>query len=230
MKRIGLVGGLSWHSTLHYYQGINQAIQSKLGELHSGKMILHSLNFADVITPWQRGNWDQALEPIIDAINALEHAGAEAFLICSNAVHYFATTLAEKTMMPLIHISDSVSKAIKKQSLKTVALLGTQFTMEADFYPEHLKAHGIDVITPELADRRVIDHLIFSELTQGKVSDNARQMVTEIIRKLQSLGAEGIVLACTELPMLFADRNNDFILFDTVDIHVNTAVEYMLSS
>lgn len=228
MKRIGLIGGLSWHSTAEYYRLINEEVNKRLGGDHSADLIIVSLDFESVLIHGRQGHWDEATKPLIHAAKQLEKAGADFFLLCSNAIHKLVPLLMPATNLPLLHIADAVGKAIQKQGLKTVGLLGTKVTMEEDFYSIYLQKQGITTLTPLEKDRNRIHELIFAEFIKGIFTDTARIEHENIMHDLKNKGAEGIILGCTEIPLLFANKECELPLFDTLKIHALAAVDKAL--
>lgn len=229
MKRIGMLGGMSWHSTVEYYQIINEEINRRLGKQHSAELILISLDFESILIPWQLNNWDEAIKPLINAIKQLEKAEADFFLLCSNAIHKFATTLAASTQIPMLHIATAVGKEMQKKGLKKVGLLGTKITMEVEFYQKYLNEQGIVTLIPKKSDQHIIDRLIFDELTKGIFTDQARIEFERLMREMKNNGAMGIILGCTEIPLLFSERQFEIPLFDSLKLHAMAAVDEALS-
>lgn len=230
MQRIGLIGGMSWHSTAEYYRLINEEVNRRLGGQHSAEVIIASIDFQKLLEPWQRQDWNTACRFLIDEIKRLEDAGADFFLICSNAVHKVADILQDSTQLPLLHIADSVGTEIQKRGLKSVGLLGTKVTMEEDFYSKRLSNLKITTLIPSEPQRDQINTLIFSELVQGQFTQAALAKHKEIMCELKEAGAEGVILACTEIPILFSNEVFEIPLFDTVKLHSLAAVECALKS
>lgn len=206
MKRIGLIGGMSWHSTAMYYQQINETINLRLGNQHSADMILKSLDFATVLTPWQQEDWKKALQPIILSIREIEAAGADFFLVCSNALHKFADKFTQVANIPFLHIGETVVNKIYQTNIKTVGLLGTKITMESDFYHQYSDKKGIKVLLPSKSERSIIDDLIFTELTKGKFTDHTRARFEKIINTLHDKGAKGFILAYRITTIIFKEK------------------------
>ena len=229
MKVIGLIGGISWESSLEYYRIINETVKERLGGFHSAKCILYSLDFNDVVKLQHRGEWDKLAELMIDAAVKLKRAGAELLLICANTMHKVADHVQEKVGIPLIHIIDVTAEKIQKKGLRRVGLLGTRFTMEDDFYKRRMEEkHSIEVIVPEKSDRDIINKIIYNELCLGIIRKSSRKIIKNIINGLKLRGAEGIILGCTELPLLIRQEDTDIPLFNTTEIHAKAAVEYAL--
>ncbi|MBB6497574.1 aspartate/glutamate racemase family protein [Methanococcus maripaludis] len=229
MKTIGLIGGLSWESTLEYYRTINQSIRDKLGAPHSAKCILYSVDFAEFDKLSHDEEWDIIAEKLTDIAKTLEKAGAEGILICTNTMHTVADSVSENINIPLVHIVDAVAEDIKQKNIKKVGLLGTKFTMEQEFYSGRLKEkHGIDVIIPSDEERDVIHNVIYKELVSGIIKDESRQKYLKIIDNLVENGAEGIILGCTEIPLLIKQEHCSTVIFDTSKIHAEAAVNFAL--
>jgi aspartate racemase len=229
MKTIGLIGGTSWESTAVYYSLINREVQRRLGGFHSAKIVLFSVDFAELEILARTSQWDALAVRLSDAAQALERAGADMVLLCANTMHHDAGRVAQSVTLPLLHICDCTAERIKAQGLKRVALLGTAYTMNEDFYKDRLRANGLDVIVPDATDRTVINRVIFEELVLGKVEAASRQAYREIIARQVAKGAQGIVLGCTELPMLVKPEDSAVPLFDTTEIHALAAVDFALS-
>lgn len=230
MKSIGLIGGMSWESTSHYYTLINQTVKQRLGGLHSAKMVMVSVDFAEIEKLQMQGDWNKAAEILSDAAIALQSAGADFFLICTNTMHIVADQIANSVDIPLLHIADATARYLKQQAITRVGLLGTQFTMQESFYKGRLKSKfEIDVIVPTLFEQQMIHQVIYDELCLGKVLDVSRHQYVEIIAGLSRQGTQGIILGCTEISMLIKPQHTDAQLFDTTQIHAITAVDFALS-
>ncbi len=219
---------MSWESTLEYYRIINESVNKRLKGHHSAKLLLFSLDFEEIVRLMNENKWVAIAEIIISAAKRLEKAGADFFLICTNTIHKVAEEVEGNVSIPLIHIVDETAKRIKEKGLKTVGLLGTKFTMEEKFYKERLRKHGITAIIPEKSERDYVDKVIFEELTFGIIKRSSRENLIRIIDNLISKGAEGIVLGCTELPLIIGQEDVDVPVFDTTKIHAESAVEYAL--
>ena len=229
MKVIGLIGGMSWESSMEYYRLINQGIKEKLGGLHSCKCLMYSVDFAEIETLQHQGKWDEASMMMIDAAERLERGGASFIVICTNTMHKMADDVQKSVKIPLLHIADAAAEKIKELGLGKVGLLGTRFTMEQDFYRGRLKSiFGIDVVIPNKTDRQVIHDIIYNELCLGEIKDVSRKKYSEIINKLAASGAEGIILGCTEIPLLVRQEDCEVPLFDTTSIHAEAAVIFAL--
>ncbi|MBO3797323.1 MAG: aspartate/glutamate racemase family protein [Thermoproteota archaeon] len=230
MKTIGLIGGMSWESSLEYYRIINEHVKEKLGGLHSAECILYSVDFEKVEELQHAGEWRQLATLMTSIALKLQDAGAEGIVICSNTMHKVAEKIQESLRIPLIHIVDATAVEIRRRGLKKVALLGTRFTMEDEFYKGRLKEkHGIDTIIPGEADRGRIHRIIYGELCKGVVKQSSKRETVRIIRKLAARGAEGVILGCTEIPLLVKQEDAAIPLFDTTEIHAKAAADFMLS-
>ncbi|GGG69677.1 aspartate/glutamate racemase family protein [Paenibacillus radicis (ex Gao et al. 2016)] len=200
MKTIGLIGGMSWESSLLYYQIINQRVKEKLGGHHSAKSLMYSVDFDEIKTLQHQGKWDEATEMMIDSARRLQAGGADFIIICTNTMHKMAKEVQESTEIPLLHIADPTANAIVKDGIRKVALLGTAFTMEQDFYKGRLvERFGLEVIVPDETDRMIIHDIIYKELCLGIINDESKQTYLNIINKLSQQGAEAIILGCTEI-------------------------------
>ena len=230
MKVIGLIGGMSWNSTLEYYRLINEIISHRLGGLHSARMVLYSLDFEEIERAQREGNWDDAAHILGEAGMALRHAGVEFLVICTNTMHKLADVVAERTGLPLLHIIDVAGNAITEHGLHRVGLLGTRFVMEQGFYQERLRKHfDIDVVTPTEYEQAKVHDIIYEELCQSRIEDTSRRACLEIIGELTERGAEGIILGCTELPLLISPGDVAVPVFDTTRLHAEAAVEMALA-
>lgn len=230
MKTIGLIGGLSWESTADYYRYINTYVKKELGGLHSSKCLLYSFDFEEIVNLQQSGKWNEATNCMVDAAKTLENGGADVIIICTNTMHKMADEVQEAITIPLIHIADATATKVKEQGLKTVGLLGTNYTMTQDFYKERLAKHGIDVIIPSKEDRMFIHDVIFNELCKGEYKPESREGYIQIINRLHGQGAEGVVLGCTEIPLLIMQMDTTIPLFDTTLIHAEAAAKFALAN
>jgi len=229
MKTIGLIGGMSWESSLEYYKILNETTKDKLGGLHSSKCIMLSVDFAEVEELQSQGRWREAAVMMIEAGRALERAGADFIVICTNTMHKLADDLQQNVNIPLLHIADATAERITASGLKTIGLLGTKFTMEEDFYKGRLiHKHGLRVIIPDEADREIIHRVIYDELCLGVIKRESRERYIDIMKKLVKSGAEGIILGCTEIELLIHEDDGDVPLFPTTKIHAISAVEFAL--
>ena len=229
MKTIGLIGGVSWESTAIYYNLINREVQKRQGGLHSAKIAMISVDFAELEELVRTSQWDALAGRLSDAAKNLERAGADMILICANTMHHEADRVKQSVAIPLLHICDCTAQKIKAGGFTRVALLGTAYTMEQDFYKDRLRANGLDVIVPDKADRAVIHRVIFEELVLGKVESESRRAYRDIIARQVEEGAQAIILGCTELPMLVKAQDSAVPLFDTTQIHALAAVDLALS-
>jgi aspartate racemase len=228
MKILGLIGGISWVSTIDYYQLINEGINAKLGGLNFSQCIIYSFNYADIKKNNDANDWDSTLRMITDASRHLKNAGAEAIVLCANTMHVIAEKLEQKLGLPVIHIASATATAIKNRNVTKVGLLGTKFTMELDFFRDKLTQQGIEAIIPGNDDRDFIHYTIFEELGRGIINDDTRQRYLSIIEQLIAQGAEGIILGCTEIPLLIKPEDVQVPVFDTARIHAAAAVEFAL--
>ncbi|MGF2615859.1 aspartate/glutamate racemase family protein [Rossellomorea vietnamensis] len=228
MKTIGLIGGMSWESSSEYYRFINEGVKSSLGGLHSAKCILYSVDFEEVERYQSLGKWDQAAGLLIEAAQSLEKAGADFLILCTNTMHKVYQDISSSVTIPFLHIADAAAAQIRKEGIVTVGLLGTRYTMEQDFYKERLLNNGINVIIPAREDRERINAIIFDELCVGRVESPSRDFFQEVMKKLYSKGAEGIVLGCTEIGLLITGGDWELPIFDTAAIHAEEAVKKAL--
>lgn len=228
MKTIGLIGGMSWQSSLEYYRIVNDLVSRRLNGLHSAKCILYSFDFEEIAEKQRKSEWGKLGEMLSNAAKSLEGSGADVILICTNTMHKVADAVAEAVNVPLLNIIDVTAERIKKAGLKKVGLLGTKFTMEDDFYRDRLKINGLSVLVPEPEDRDFIHKVIFNELCRGILKKESKKGFLEIIEQLVTKGAEGIILGCTEIPLLVSNDDINVPLFDTTRIHAESAVEFAL--
>ena len=229
MKTIGLIGGMSWESSLEYYRILNETTKAKLGGLHSAKCILYSVDFAEVEALQHQDRWEEAAQLMVAAGQSLERAGADFIILCTNTMHKLADEIQAHTHIPFLHIADATAQRIKAAGLRKIGLLGTRFTMEHDFYKGRLvNKHGLDVITPDSKDREMVHNVIYDELCLGVVKETSQEQYRETMEKLVRAGAEGIILGCTEIELLIHDGDSQVPLFPTTRIHAIAAVEYAL--
>lgn len=229
MKKIGLIGGMSWESTQEYYRIINEEVRNRLGGLHSAKIVMDSVDFAEIEKLQHEGKWSQLGDMLAESAQNLERAGADCVLICTNTMHKCADQVAASVQIPLIHLAEATGELVKQQGLERIGLLGTKFTMEQDFYKGRLtEKFGLDVIVPNDEDREVIHHVIYDELCLGNVQGASKVKYLEIIRKMIDDGAEGIILGCTEIPLLVSQEDVSVPVFDTTYIHAVSAVDFAL--
>jgi aspartate racemase len=229
MKTIGLLGGLSWESTALYYQQLNLEIKRKLGGLHSAKLLMYSFDFDEVEQLQSTGNWEKLALLMTEKAQILEKAGAEGIVICSNTMHKTAEAVQKGIQVPIIHLAHATRDAVLRENLRKVGLLGTRFTMEQDFYKRHLTDAGIQVVVPNQLDRDNVHNIIYSELCMGVCKPESKQIYLNIIEHLRREGAEGIILGCTEIPMLIQAQEVEIPIFDTTFIHIQAILQYMLS-
>ena len=228
MKTIGLIGGMSWESTVTYYKIINETVKEKLGGLHSAKCILYSIDFQEIEECQANGNWEKSGEILGEAANNLEKAGAGFIVICTNTMHKVINQIKEKISIPILHIAEMTAEKILEKGLKNIALLGTKYTMEQDFYKSKLIEKEINVIIPDKNDIEIINKVIYDELCLGTINSNSKKKFLEIVDKLRSKGAEGIILGCTEIGLLIKNEDTDVPLFDTAVIHAEEAAIYSI--
>jgi len=229
MKTLGLLGGMSWESTVPYYRLINQGISERLGGLHSASLLLCSVDFAVIAQMQAQGEWQQAGRLLADKAVALQHAGAEAIVLCTNTMHKVADTIEQACSLPLLHIADATGRAIGRRGLRRVGLLGTRFTMQEDFYRRRLaQSWGIEVVVPDDHDSDIIHRVIFEELCRGQIRPESREAYRCIIARLENQGIEGLILGCTEIGLLIGQDDATVPLFDTTSIHAASAVAFAL--
>ena len=227
MKTIGLIGGMSWESTITYYQVINTVIKERLGGLHSSKCILYSVDFQEIEECQSSGNWEKSAKILADAAIKLQEAGADFIVICTNTMHKVSDKIQESIHIPLLHIADVTATVLRVKEIKKVALLGTKYTMEQDFYKNVIINNGIEVLIPNEEDRIIVNDTIFNELCLGIISESSKKAFLSIIDKLGKQGAEAVILGCTEIGILIKQNDTSIPLFDTTVIH---AIEAALSS
>lgn len=231
MKTIGLIGGMSWESSLQYYKILNEAVKEKLGGHNSCKCLMVSVNFAEVEKLQHEGAWDQLRDMMMEAAKKVQRGGADFLVICTNTMHRMAGDIEQKVGIPVLHIADAAAESIKAAGIKKVGLLGTRFTMEQDFYKGRLMdKHGIQVFTPNERERQRVHDIIYNELVLGVIREVSRNEYLEIIQNLVANGAEGIVLGCTEIPLLVKQQDCEARLFDTTTIHALAAVDLALGT
>jgi aspartate racemase len=230
MKTIGLIGGMSWESSIEYYRLINETARDRLGGLHSAKSVMYSVDFAEIETLQHQGKWDQATRMMIDVAKNVERGGADFVIICTNTMHKMANDVQQAIDIPLLHIADATAEKIKAQGLNKVGLLGTKFTMEEDFYRGRLvDQHGLEVIIPEDRQREVVHRVIYHELCLGQVEAGSKAQFIDIMAEFVDDGAQGIILGCTEIGLLVGEEDSQVPLFDTMYIHAVAAVDYALA-
>ena len=229
MKTIGLLGGMSWESTLGYYKAINEGVKNALGGLHSAKIALYSVDFEPIEKLQHTGDWEGTAKILTDAAKNVEAAGADVLLICTNTMHKVAPEIESEINIPLLHIADATAEVLLKEGIKTVGLLGTAFTMEQAFYKGRLSEnYGLEVVIPNGEDRAIVHNVIYNELCLGKIDTDSKSEYLRIIQALSDQGAEAVILGCTEISMLVNQSDTDVRLFDTTAIHAEKAVEYAI--
>lgn len=229
MRTIGLIGGMSWESTVSYYRAINEEIKHRLGGLHSAKIVLYSVDFHDIERLQHAGDWDAAGALLGEAARSLNTAGADFLLLCTNTMHKVAAHIEQAVAIPLVHIADPTAAAIRHAGHSTVGLLGTRFTMEQAFYRDRLQEqHGLRVIVPDESDRETVHRIIYDELCLGVVKPESRAAYRRIMADVAAQGAEAVILGCTEISLLVGPEDSEVPLFDTTAIHARAAAEYAL--
>ncbi|MCE4942131.1 aspartate/glutamate racemase family protein [Streptomyces albulus] len=230
MKTIGLIGGMSWESTAEYYRLLNELTRERLGGLHSAACVVYSVDFAEIERLQVQGRWDEAGEVLAGAARALEAAGAELLLICTNTMHKVADQVSSAVAVPLLHLADTTAEAVRRTGLRRIGLLGTAFTMEQDFYRGRLADHGLEVLVPDAAGRATVHHVIYEELCVGVVKDSSRSAYRAVIDELVAAGAEGVVLGCTEIELLVRPQDSPVPVFPTTRLHAEAAVAHALDT
>lgn len=228
MKTLGLIGGMSWESTIPYYRIVNERVRDRLGGLHSAKLVLHSVDFAEIEAMQHRGEWEAAGDVLASAARGLRQAGADAIVICTNTMHRVASQVQAAVDLPLLHIAEATAARIRAAGLTRVALLGTRFTMEQAFYRERIEAAGIEVLVPDATQRDRVHRVIYDELCLGRIVDASREDYRAIIADLVGRGAQGAILGCTEIGMLVDQGDASVPLFDTTRIHAEAAADWAL--
>lgn len=223
MKTIGLIGGMSWESTVTYYRIINETIKDRLGGLHSAKCILYSVDFDEIERYQSSGEWGKSAAVLVEAAQALEKAGADFIVICTNTMHKVAPDISERIHIPILHIADMTAIALKKAAIRRVGLLGTKYTMLEDFYKAVLMDNDIEVVIPDNEDIETVNRIIYDELCLGIISEESKNTYLKIISKLSKEGAQGIILGCTEIGLLIKQSDTDIPIFDTTLIHAEQA-------
>lgn len=230
MKTIGLLGGMSWESTIPYYRLINEGVKQRLGGLHSAKILLHSVDFHEIEACQSQGEWDLAGDMLAQAALGLQKAGAEGIVLCTNTMHKVAHHIESRCSLPFLHIADATGRAITAQNVQRVALLGTRYTMEQDFYSGRLNAEfGIESLVPDQEARLRINQIIFEELCLGKITEESKRYYQQVIEELQAQGAQGVIFGCTEIGLLLNQHDCPLPVFDTAAIHAEDAVKFMLA-
>ncbi len=230
MRRIGLIGGMSWESSAEYYRLLNELTRERLGGLASAECLLYSVNFAEVEAMQAEGRWLEAGERLAAAARSLAAGGADLLLLCTNTMHKVAEAVERATTVPLLHLGDATADAVRRAGLDTVGLLGTAFTMEQDFYRDRLASHGLTVLVPEAEDRALVHRVIYDELCVGVVSEASRQAYVDVVARLADAGAQGVVLGCTEIELLLSQDDVDVRVFPTTRLHVEAALDTALDT
>jgi aspartate racemase len=229
MKIIGLLGGMSWESTVGYYRAINEGIKKALGDLHSARLVLYSVDFDPIEKLQHDGDWEGTAKILSQAALSVQSAGADFLVICTNTMHKIAPQIEEVLAIPLLHIADATAEVLVQNGIRKVGLLGTAFTMEQDFYKGRLiQQYGLNVLVPDDEDRKIVHRVIYQELCLGKLKSDSKAEYLRIIDSLDRQGAEAVILGCTEIGMLVSQQDTDVKLFDTTAIHADKAVEYAL--
>jgi aspartate racemase len=229
MKTIGLIGGMSWESSIEYYRIVNEEVRAKLGGLHSAKSVMVSVDFAEIETMQHAGQWEELTTRMIESARQVEAGGGDFVVLCTNTMHKMADDMDAAIGIPLLHIADATSSRIKARGIQTIGLLGTRFTMEEDFYKGRLEArHGLTVLIPDEAERADVHRIIYEELVVGEIRAESKNRYIEIMQHLVARGAQGVILGCTEIGLLVGQGDIDVPVFDTTLIHAQVAVEYAL--
>ncbi|MCR5022785.1 MAG: aspartate/glutamate racemase family protein [Lachnospiraceae bacterium] len=228
MKTIGLIGGMSWESTITYYEIMNKEVAGELGGFHSAKILMYNVDFAELEENMHQGNWKGNAEILINVAKKLEKGGADFIVIATNTMHKLAPDIEKEISIPLLHIADATADVIKKDGIKKVGLLGTEFTMTEDFIKNRLQDSGLEVIIPDKDDIKIVDNVIFNELCLGKVLDPSRREYQRIISGMKDKGAEGVILGCTEIGMLISESDSPLPAYDTTIIHAREAARHAI--
>ena len=229
MKTIGFIGGMSWESSVVYYEIANRLVRDKLGKFHSCKNVMYTVDFDEIQRLQHEDKWDELDKIMADAAKRLERAGADIVVLCTNTMHLCEDAIKKSISIPFLHIAEAVGQAIINKGISKVALLGTRFTMEKDFYKKTLlEKFGVETIIPNQQEREIIHSIIYNELVQGIIKDDSRATYVRIIDRLQNEGAQGVILGCTEIPLLISDKDVKIPVFDTTTIHAEKAVEWAL--
>lgn len=228
MKKIGMLGGMSWESSLEYYRIMNELVKEKLGYTHSANCLLYSFDFYEVEQLQHKGEWEQLTKLMVDEANNLKNAGAECIVICTNTMHLMAPDIIKSTHLPLIHIAEVTGDEIVVNGINKVLLLGTKFTMNGTFYHEKLKDKGVETIVPSEEEQLIVHNVIYNELILGDIKEDSKQAYIEIINKYAKQGAGGVVLGCTEIPLLVKDDDVEIKVFDTTMIHAKASVDFAI--
>lgn len=229
MKTIGFIGGMSWESTVTYYQIVNETVKRELGGLHSAKVLLYSVDFAEIEEYQTKGEWDKSAEVLAEAAQNLEKAGAGFIVICTNTMHKVASVIQKKISIPIIHIAEATADALKENGIKKVGLLGTKYTMTQEFYKSKLIEAGIEVVIPDEAGVTVVNDIIYNELCLGIILEESKKKFVNIIKQLEKAGAQGVILGCTEIGLLIQQKDVEIPVFDTTQIHATKAALLAIS-
>lgn len=229
MKTIGLIGGMSWKSSVEYYRIVNELVKAKLGGLHSAKSMMYSVDFAEVEALQHQAKWAEAAKMLVGAAQSLENGGADFIVLCTNTMHKVAEEIQSNVKIPFLHIADATAQRVKDSGIQTIGLIGTRFTMEEDFYKGRLEQkYGLNVRIPNAQEREIIHQVIYNELVVGKLEQHSKEQYIGIIEQMINQGAEGVILGCTEIGLLIHQEDSRVPLFDTTRIHAEAAVEYAL--
>jgi aspartate racemase len=227
MRMIGLIGGMSWESSIEYYRIVNETVKAKLGAPHSARSIMYSVDFAEIHALQHQGRWEEAAQVLIGAAKSLEKGGADFVVLCTNTMHKVADEIQAHIHIPMLHIADATARPIKDSGIRKIGLLGTRFTMEEDFYKARLAdKHGLDVIIPVAQEREIVHRIIYDELVVGEIRQESRKQYLDIIERLVKNGAQGVILGCTEIGLLVHQEDCRIPLFDTARIHAEAAVAF----
>jgi aspartate racemase len=229
MRVVGMLGGMSWESSAQYYRLMNELTRERLGGLHTARLVLVSVDFAEIEQLQVTGQWERAGELLAEAAKSAEAGGAELLLLCTNTMHKVAGQIQDAVSIPLLHLADATAAAVRRARLSTVGLLGTAFTMEQDFYRDRLASHGLTVLVPPAQDRAEVHRVIYEELCLGAVREASRQAYQEVIDRLEHAGAEGVILGCTEIELLIRPQDSPIPVFATTRLHVEAAIEQSLA-
>ena len=229
MKTIGMIGGMSWESSVEYYRLTNQAVRQRLGGVHSAKSVMVSVDFGEIEALQVSGRWDEAARMMVQAALQVERGGADFLIICTNTMHRMADEVSQAISIPLLHIADATAEQVRQRGFQRVGLLGTRYTMEEDFYKGRLESkYGLEVLVPQQAGRDVVHRIIYDELVVGVIKPESKQAYLQVIQALAEQGTQGVILGCTEIGLLVKEANSPLPLFDTTLIHAQAAVEYAL--
>ncbi|EFC78954.1 aspartate/glutamate racemase family protein [Parafrankia sp. EUN1f] len=228
MKLIGLLGGMSWESTDYYYQQLNRQVRDRLRGLHSARCLIYSVDFADIEEMQRAGSWDAAANYLARCAAKLQDGGAECIVLCTNTMHRVFDSLAAETDVPVLHIADGTAASLRAAGVEVAALLGTQYTMEQDFYKGRLEQQGVKVVVPDADSRKIVHDIIYDELCRGKVVDSSREKYVKIVDDLAGKGAQAVIFGCTEIGLLLSQSDCSIPVFDTTLIHVETALEWAM--